>query len=162
MRSKRFAQQFISSLHSSTIRNNLLALAGLGADFERRRAILEYLPLWWEGWQQLQWFFWSQFKSKNNETFRPHTFKTRIKEEKVIFSILWGEHFWLRKQMSKQNTENYIKEQYSRKAVQSFYTLDLEKLTEVIKYCIKHGFDTSPPPKKEEPPAKKVPAPQKQ
>ena len=70
MRSKRFAQQFISSLHSSTIRNNLLALAGLGADFERRRAILEYLPLW-EGLQQLQWFFWSQIKSKNNERFRP-------------------------------------------------------------------------------------------
>jgi hypothetical protein len=39
------------------------------------------------------------------------------------------------------NIKNYIKEQYSAKAISSFYVLDIEKLTDIVKYCINHGFD---------------------
>lgn len=39
------------------------------------------------------------------------------------------------------NIRAYIKEQYKAKAVKSFYVLDIEKLTDIIKFCITHGFD---------------------
>jgi hypothetical protein len=39
------------------------------------------------------------------------------------------------------NIRSYIKEQYSAKAISSYYVLDIEKLIEVMQYCITHGFD---------------------
>lgn len=41
----------------------------------------------------------------------------------------------------KSNIQHYIKEQYKAKAVKSYYVLDIEKLTDIVKYCITHGFD---------------------
>ena len=41
----------------------------------------------------------------------------------------------------KSNTKNYIKEQYAAKAIASFYVVDIEKLTDIIKYCINNGFN---------------------
>ena len=39
------------------------------------------------------------------------------------------------------NIQEYIKQQYSRKAAKDFYLLDVEKLTDIVKFCIVHGFD---------------------
>lgn len=41
------------------------------------------------------------------------------------------------------NIREYIKLQYSNKAVASFYVLDIEKLTDIVKFCIAHGFDAN-------------------
>lgn len=41
----------------------------------------------------------------------------------------------------KNNIKEYIQHQYKAKAVKSFYVLDIEKLTDIVKYCITHGFD---------------------
>lgn len=39
------------------------------------------------------------------------------------------------------NIKTYIAQQYSSKANQSFFILDIDKLIDIIKYCITHGFD---------------------
>lgn len=39
------------------------------------------------------------------------------------------------------NIRDYIKQQYSTKAIPSFFVLDIDKLIDVVKYCIDHGFD---------------------
>ena len=39
------------------------------------------------------------------------------------------------------NIKGYIKEQYAHKAAKDFYLLDVEKLTDIVKFCIMHGFD---------------------
>ena len=39
------------------------------------------------------------------------------------------------------NIKQYIKQEYSHKAAKDYYLLDVEKLTEIVKFCIMHGFD---------------------
>jgi len=39
------------------------------------------------------------------------------------------------------NIKEYISSQYKQKAVESYYLLDVEKLTDIVKFCILHGFD---------------------
>lgn len=39
------------------------------------------------------------------------------------------------------NIKQYISEQYKAKAIASFYVIDVEKLTDIVKFCINHGFD---------------------
>lgn len=61
------------------------------------------------------------------------------------------------------NIKEYIRLQYSNKAVASFYVLDIEKLTDIVKYCITHGFDANAKPTVKQKPAEKPPekAPEK-
>jgi hypothetical protein len=41
----------------------------------------------------------------------------------------------------KNNIQDYIRQQYSTKAIPSFFVLDIDKLIDIVKYCITHGFD---------------------
>lgn len=41
----------------------------------------------------------------------------------------------------KDNIQEFIRIQYSTKAIPSFFDLDIDKLIDVVKYCIMHGFD---------------------
>lgn len=50
------------------------------------------------------------------------------------------------------NIRAYVAQQYKNKAVKSFYILDIEKLIDIVKYCINHGFDPNKPKKKSSPP----------
>ena len=57
------------------------------------------------------------------------------------------------------NIRAYVAQQYKNKAVKSFYILDIEKLIDIVKYCINHGFDPNKPKKKLSPPPPPPPKP---
>ena len=48
------------------------------------------------------------------------------------------------------NIKQYIRQQYEHKASKDFFTLDVDKLTDIVKFVIVHGFDYEAAKREEE------------